>query len=846
MSQSWLQSLEELNVAHNRLITLSERDFRGFPGLCWVDIIQSCVTLAWPISRSPWRFTTPRSTAWQTIARRRLHQRHRPRQRKRRLCRLCRRLSYWPPLQPPRVETSLSPLPSNDSIHKLSRRKKLNEESSINSTSECDLFLKIISFTRNVQKKWHADCHHNVDQANFNDQARLEAEAEAARVQQELSSFNTRFNVWLKAFQDRFQVILDSEHLLVSQLAKIIENSPADFKEVHGKTLESLRLGWQNMKLKVHQRVENQKQLLMQRWIRLNTIGGKLVIKPPHEFDPKNATLRDIWRAEVQHWQDAKQNLIDESMLMLDVDIIIVSETISTFVKTALVKLESVAQKGSQHFEVLKQLSQAILTKSRELGIKLDGSVSAEGSSSFLAKIKEIVASGADKAHGVVHSAGNGAQDATEIAAGTVQGVVSGLAEGLHGVIHSAAKGVEGAAHGVVGVAEGVVNGAAGGAANVVTGTISGVQSVAHGTAHGVKTVVGGALDVAGNVAVGVQGAVEGAVGGAAKIAGGAVSGAKTVVGGAVSGAANLAGKAITGATNAVSGAVEGASKIAGQAAAGAKTVVEGAVGGAAKVAGGVAGGVKTVVGGAVGGAAKIAGSAVTGAKTVVGGAINGAANIAGGVVSGVSGAVKGVGNLLGGIFGGASVKEVEHEEHHGQHHGQHHERPHGPPAKVEQQPELPVNKELLTDEEIYSKAQKCITLLSTRLGESNYFFGSNPTTFDVLVFSHLAPILKVPLPNCSLQNHLKACSNLVKFTNGILQKYFEDDYQEYEKSQSEKEMKTKVQKDDFPNKRRNQILAGIFAGTAMLGYAWSMGIVQDTFCINICWLKIFNAQTMT
>ncbi|XP_014223847.1 metaxin-1 isoform X1 [Trichogramma pretiosum] len=154
-------------------------------------------------------------------------------------------------------------------------------------------------------------------------------------------------------------------------------------------------------------------------------------------------------------------------------------------------------------------------------------------------------------------------------------------------------------------------------------------------------------------------------------------------------------------------------------------------------------------------------------------------------------------------------------------------------PGKYEKQAKFmvealhPTKEEKDAEVSIYSKAQKCITLLSTRLGESNYFFGSNPTTFDVLVFSHLAPILKVPLPNCSLQNHLKACSNLVKFTNGILQKYFEDDYQEYEKSKSEKEMKTKVQKDDFPNKRRNQILAGIFAGTAMLGYAWSMGIVQ-------------------
>ncbi|XP_033224857.1 insulin-like growth factor-binding protein complex acid labile subunit [Belonocnema kinseyi] len=37
-SETWLPLLEELNASHNRLITLSERDFRGFPGLCWADV----------------------------------------------------------------------------------------------------------------------------------------------------------------------------------------------------------------------------------------------------------------------------------------------------------------------------------------------------------------------------------------------------------------------------------------------------------------------------------------------------------------------------------------------------------------------------------------------------------------------------------------------------------------------------------------------------------------------------------------------------------------------------------------------------------------------------------------
>ncbi|XP_001601774.2 metaxin-1 isoform X1 [Nasonia vitripennis] len=140
-----------------------------------------------------------------------------------------------------------------------------------------------------------------------------------------------------------------------------------------------------------------------------------------------------------------------------------------------------------------------------------------------------------------------------------------------------------------------------------------------------------------------------------------------------------------------------------------------------------------------------------------------------------------------------------------------------------------PTKEDKAAESSIYSKAQKCLTTLSTRLGESDYFFGSVPTTFDALVFSYLAPLLKVPLPSCSLQNHLKACENLVKFVTRILQKYFEYDYQEYEKSKTkEQEEKKKANSDsEFPNKRRNQILAGIFAAVAMLGYALSTGIVQ-------------------
>ncbi|XP_015601462.1 metaxin-1 isoform X2 [Cephus cinctus] len=131
----------------------------------------------------------------------------------------------------------------------------------------------------------------------------------------------------------------------------------------------------------------------------------------------------------------------------------------------------------------------------------------------------------------------------------------------------------------------------------------------------------------------------------------------------------------------------------------------------------------------------------------------------------------------------------------------------------------------------VYSEAQKCLTLLSTRLGESEFFCGSQPTSFDAIVYSYLAPLLKAPLPNPALQNHLKACTNLAKFVSRISQRYFGDIHLEYEKEKAEENAR-KTRRDsesEFPNKRRNQFFAGVVAVLAMLGYALSSGVVKVT-----------------
>ncbi|KAL1117797.1 hypothetical protein AAG570_004112, partial [Ranatra chinensis] len=73
----------------------------------------------------------------------------------------------------------------------------------------------------------------------------------------------------------------------------------------------------------------------------------------------------------------------------------------------------------------------------------------------------------------------------------------------------------------------------------------------------------------------------------------------------------------------------------------------------------------------------------------------------------------------------------------------------------------------------VYGAAEKCLTALSVRLGDSDFMFGNHPRGLDATLYSYLAPLLKAPFPNPTLQNHLKACTNLFKFVTRINQHYF-------------------------------------------------------------------------
>jgi len=128
----------------------------------------------------------------------------------------------------------------------------------------------------------------------------------------------------------------------------------------------------------------------------------------------------------------------------------------------------------------------------------------------------------------------------------------------------------------------------------------------------------------------------------------------------------------------------------------------------------------------------------------------------------------------------------------------------------------------------VYKEAEECITLLATKLGEKDFFFGQTPCSLDAVVFAHLAPLFKAPLPSSALQNHLKACTNLTRFISRILQRYFAKDMQEADQKerQSIKPDNSNVDA-EFPNKMRNYAITALFATVAMVAFAISAGIIE-------------------
>ncbi|RZF36678.1 hypothetical protein LSTR_LSTR014210 [Laodelphax striatellus] len=128
---------------------------------------------------------------------------------------------------------------------------------------------------------------------------------------------------------------------------------------------------------------------------------------------------------------------------------------------------------------------------------------------------------------------------------------------------------------------------------------------------------------------------------------------------------------------------------------------------------------------------------------------------------------------------------------------------------------------------ELFAAAERCLSTLSARLGEQEFFFGAHPTSLDAHVYAHLAPLMRVPFPANQLHNYARAQLNLHKFVTRITQRYFPHDYQEYEQKQKQLREESAKNAGDSRFKAKDKVFATVFAALAMIMYAVAKGFIQ-------------------
>lgn len=122
------------------------------------------------------------------------------------------------------------------------------------------------------------------------------------------------------------------------------------------------------------------------------------------------------------------------------------------------------------------------------------------------------------------------------------------------------------------------------------------------------------------------------------------------------------------------------------------------------------------------------------------------------------------------------------------------------------------LENETQIETQVLKYAQEGLTLLSHKLGESEYFFGRNPSTIDALLIGYLTLLYKVDLKTEVLKNHIRGCPNLARYTDHNIRKYF---------SQGEEKSKSTAAAvvSPFPLKRYLTCSAAVLAANGLYLY---------------------------
>lgn len=135
--------------------------------------------------------------------------------------------------------------------------------------------------------------------------------------------------------------------------------------------------------------------------------------------------------------------------------------------------------------------------------------------------------------------------------------------------------------------------------------------------------------------------------------------------------------------------------------------------------------------------------------------------------------------------------------------------------------------------------AKKCVNLLSRKLGRKVWFFGDIYSELDAIVYSYLAIIYKITLPNNPLQNHIKGCQNLVNFINRITKDIFRNECYSSTKltkaSTYTDNSLTSSERKFMETDLNTKIVAGVGAVLAMGAFAAWRGIYTQVSWPTLC-----------
>ena len=127
----------------------------------------------------------------------------------------------------------------------------------------------------------------------------------------------------------------------------------------------------------------------------------------------------------------------------------------------------------------------------------------------------------------------------------------------------------------------------------------------------------------------------------------------------------------------------------------------------------------------------------------------------------------------------------------------------------------------------VHKNAEECLNMLAERLGEENFLFGQGPSSADALLYGYLAPLLKAPFPNPTLQNYLKASNVLVKFVSRVNLTYFSKVALDYERNKASENLKQNPdsnEENEEPVNYTRVAVASSVAASAMTAYAIKSG----------------------